>query len=239
MLQVTSVSSAYGRVQVLRDVSLQVEEGEVVAVIGSNGAGKTTLLRTISGLLPTRAGSVFFQGKEIGRMASHQIVRLGMAHVPERRLVFAPFSVMTNLELGAAPRRRSMTRQALESQFRFAFDLFPVLERNAQQKAGTLSGGEQQMLAIARALVSSPSFLLMDEPSIGLAPKVIEAIYEAIRALRSRGVTILLVEQNATLALETADRAYVMEQGRIVLEGTARSLLASHDVQRLYMGVEN
>jgi branched-chain amino acid transport system ATP-binding protein len=236
MLTTTSVITHYGRVRALDGVSLHVERGEVVSLLGANGAGKTTLLRTISGLNPATQGSVAFLGREITRRPPEAIVRLGLSHVPEGRQLFGPMSVLDNLTLGAYPRSGGDKRRHLARDLDSAYALFPVLRERARQTAATLSGGEQQMLAIARALMANPKLLMLDEPSMGIAPIVARQIFAAIAALRERGVTILLAEQNARAALAICDRGYVLETGRIAAQGTAGELLRDREVQRAYLG---
>jgi branched-chain amino acid transport system ATP-binding protein len=234
-----AVDAYYGRVRALRNVSLRVEEGEIVAVIGSNGAGKTTLLNAISGLVPVRGGSVALQGQTITNLSPEKVVRLGISQVPERRQVFATMSVMDNLVLGAYHRYRRDAREAIQADLDFVMEIFPRLQDRAKQTAGTLSGGEQQMVAIARAWMSRPKLLLMDEPSLGLAPLIIKEIFRVSRDLREHGTTILLVEQNARAALELADRGYVMESGQMALEGPAAELAVDERVQKAYLGRAN
>ncbi len=235
MLELRGVSAGYGRVAVLHDVDLTVGEGELVAVIGANGAGKSTLLRAVVGLIEVTAGTVDYRGERLRRPLPERLVRDGLALVPEGRLLFAAMSVRENLELGAygaGRERRAAIREGLER----VHALFPVLAERARQPAETLSGGEQQMLAVARALMSRPRLLLLDEPSLGLAPMVIAEIFAALDRLRAEGVTILLVEQDARLALKHADRGYVMRTGRVVLEGSAADLLADESVRTIYLG---
>jgi branched-chain amino acid transport system ATP-binding protein len=216
----------------LHDVGLAVAPGRIVALIGANGAGKTTLLKTISGLIRPVAGTIAFEGRDIARRPAHKIVALGISHVPEGRAILRRMSVVENLRMGAYVRSDS----EVENDIAGAMARFPVLAERRHQPAGTLSGGEQQMLAIARALVARPRLLLMDEPSLGLAPKLVTGIFHTLRQLRDEGKTILLVEQNARQALQVADHAYVMERGRIVLAGTGASLLDTPEVQRTYLG---
>lgn len=233
LLQVSDLDVAYGAIQALRGVSLTVEEGEIVTLIGANGAGKTTLLRTVSGLIPARRGTIRFADHELTRLPAHRIVALGVSQVPEGRIVFANLSVGDNLDLGAYLRRdRAEIRADLER----VFVLFPRLKERQRQRAGTLSGGEQQMLAIGRALMSRPRLLLMDEPSLGLAPILVREIFRTIAEISDRGVTILLVEQNAHMALGVADRGYVMETGSIVLSDTRENLLRNEEVRSAYLG---
>jgi branched-chain amino acid transport system ATP-binding protein len=231
-LTVEGVRAGYDKVEVLHDVGLEVAAGKIVALIGSNGAGKTTLLKTISGLIRPAAGMIAFEGQDIARRPAHKIVALGISHVPEGRAILKRMSVLENLRMGAYVRSDS----EVESDIAVAMARFPVLAERRHQPAGTLSGGEQQMLAIARALVARPRLLLMDEPSLGLAPKLVTGIFHTLRQLREEGKTILLVEQNARQALQVADHAYVMERGRIVLAGTGASLLDTPEVQRTYLG---
>ncbi|MBN1812249.1 MAG: ABC transporter ATP-binding protein [Anaerolineae bacterium] len=236
MLRLKTVSAYYGRIQALREVSLEVAEGEIVAVIGPNGAGKTTLMSTISGMVPARGGTISFAGQSITNLGPEKIVRAGISQVPERRQVFASMSVMDNLILGAYHRYRQDGRKAVEQDLAFVFEIFPRLRDRVRQTAGTLSGGEQQMLAVGRAWMAKPKLLLMDEPSLGLAPLLVKEIFRVSAELRERGMTILLVEQNARVALDLADRAYVMESGRVVLEGAADELACDERVQTAYLG---
>ncbi len=236
MLKLEKVNTYYGRIQALRDVSLEVSEGEIVAVIGSNGAGKTTLLNTISGMIPARNGQIIFNGQPITALSPEKVVRLGISQVPERRQVFGTMSVLDNLILGAYHRHRRDGKEVIERDLEFVFEIFPRLKDRVQQMAGTLSGGEQQMLALGRGWMAKPKLLLMDEPSLGLAPLVTREIFRVSGELRERGMTILLVEQNARAALELADRAYVMESGRVALEGTTAQLAADERVQTVYLG---
>jgi branched-chain amino acid transport system ATP-binding protein len=239
VLRLKEVNTYYGRVHALEDVSLEVHEGEIVAVIGPNGAGKTTLLNTISGVVPAQSGSISVGGCSITSLSPERIVRLGVGQVPERRQVFATMSVLDNLILGAYHRYRRGNRAEIGRDLAFVFQIFPRLEDRAKQTAGTLSGGEQQMLALGRAWMMRPKLLLMDEPSLGLAPLIVKEIFRVSGQLRERGMTILVVEQNARAALDLADRAYVMESGRIVLEGTAAALAADRRVQAAYLGRAN
>jgi len=233
MLTLKSLQAGYGRVPVLKGISLHVRVGEVVTLIGGNGAGKTTTLRAISGLLPPRKGTVEFDGQDLTRMAAERIVTLGLALVPEGRRVFASLSVTANLELGAYHRRdKGEVRRDLEAMRQ----RFPILKERAHQAAGTLSGGEQQILAIGRALMARPRLLMLDEPSMGLAPRMVTQVYEILAELKAAGTTILLVEQNARAALKVADRGYVLETGRIILDGTAAELREDPEVQRAYLG---
>ena|SRR5438132_5219727 len=234
LLEVEAVDTYYGRVQALRGVSLTVNEGEIVTLIGSNGAGKTTTLRTISGLARPAQGQVRLRGVNIAGLSPDRVVRQGIGHAPEGRRVFSRMSVRDNLFLGAYIRNDPvMIRSDQETVFR----LFPRLQERRNQIAGTLSGGEQQMLAIGRAMMSRPKLLLLDEPSLGLAPILVETIFQVIREINQQGTTILLIEQNASKALQVANRGYVLETGRIVKEGTSKALLESPDVQRAYLGI--
>jgi len=232
MLAVRDLHVAYGQIEALHGIELDVEKGEIVTLIGANGAGKTTTLRTISGLLKPRSGSVAFNSKSITGTKPHTITAMGISHVPEGRGIFANLTVADNLELGAYLRKDKVQ----QSEYERIFDLFPVLKERMKQNAGTLSGGEQQMLAISRALMSKPQVLLLDEPSLGLAPQMVQTIFRVIREINAEGVTILLVEQNAHMALVTAHRGYVMETGRIVLHDETRALLASDRVKKAYLG---
>ena len=235
MLQLEGVNAYYGRIQVLREVSLQVSAGEIVAVIGPNGAGKTTLLNAISGIVPPRGGRVIFDGQPITGFSPERLVRVGLSHVPERRQVFATMSVFDNLLLGAYHRYRRDGRQ-IERDMEFVFEIFPRLKDRRRQRAGTLSGGEQQMLALGRAWMAKPKLLLMDEPSLGLAPLLTREIFRVSSQLRDYGMTILVVEQNAHAVLAVADRAYVMDSGHIIAQGTAAELSADEQVRVAYLG---
>jgi len=234
VLQVKSLSARYGPIQVLRRITLHVDPGEIVAFIGANGAGKSTLLRTLSGLHRPSEGEILFEGEPIHRSQPDRIVRLGLVQVPEARQLFPNMTVRENIELGGYVHGR----KHVEAQLASIFDLFPPLAARPGQKAGSLSGGEQQMLSIARALMARPRLLVLDEPSMGLAPLVVEEIYRTIEALHAQGTTVLLVEQNAMGALAMAQRAYVLESGRIVLSGDAAELMDHDDVQRAYLGKE-
>jgi branched-chain amino acid transport system ATP-binding protein len=239
MLKLERVNTYYGRIQALRDISLEVTEGEIVAVIGPNGAGKTTLMNTISGLVPAQSGQITFDGQQVASLSPERIVRLGISQVPERRQVFATMSVLDNLILGAYHRYRRDGKGKVDDDLEFVFEIFPRLKDRVKQAAGTLSGGEQQMLALGRGWMSKPKLLLMDEPSLGLAPLLVKEIFRVSAELRERGTTILLVEQNARAALELADRAYVMESGKVVLEGSAAELAADERVQTAYLGISS
>jgi branched-chain amino acid transport system ATP-binding protein len=237
LLEVSGLSARYGPVSALRDVSLEIRAGELVALIGANGAGKSTLLRAIAGLVPPAGGRVALDGRDVTGLAPEAMIRAGVALVPERRRVFAPLTVLDNLELGgyALPRGRDF-RSRLDAGVEEAYRLFPVLRRRRDQLAGTLSGGEQQMLAIGRALMTRPRLLLCDEPSLGLAPLVVAEIMRLLSTLREAGTTILLVEQNARMALRAADRAYVLEVGSLVLSGLATDLLEDDQLKAAYLG---
>jgi branched-chain amino acid transport system ATP-binding protein len=236
MLRVRSLVTHYGGIQAVKGVSLHVDAGEIVALVGANGAGKTTILNTICGMVPSSSGEVLFDGKPVTNTAPERLVRMGLSQVPEGRQVFAPMTVLDNLTLGAYQRSRSDKKKELKSDLEFIYGVFPILKERSKQQAGTLSGGEQQMLAIGRALMSKPKMLLLDEPSVGLAPLVVKEIFKVISRFRSLGTTILLVEQNARASLGIADRGYVLETGKIILEDTASELLSNKDVQRAYLG---
>jgi branched-chain amino acid transport system ATP-binding protein len=233
LLEVEGLSSAYGRIRALEDVSLRVDEGALVALIGANGAGKTTLLRTLSGVHPAAAGRIRLSGIDITRAAPQARVRAGMAQVPEGRQVFGPLSVEDNLRLGGYLRSRGES----DAQLEHVYALFPALQAKRRELAGTLSGGQQQMVAIGRALMSRPKMLLLDEPSMGLAPKLVDEVFDTIERLRGEGVSVLLVEQNAAVALAIADRGYVLETGRIVLEGVGHDLMTNPEVREAYLGM--
>jgi branched-chain amino acid transport system ATP-binding protein len=233
LLEVSNLVARYGRITALSDVSLTVDEGEVVTLIGANGAGKTTTLRTISGLMRPASGTIRFDGRDITRLAPNEIVRAGIGHSPEGRRVFPRMTVRENLELGAYTRR---AKDEIAADTERVLTIFPRLRERYAQKAGTMSGGEQQMLAIGRALMSRPRLLLLDEPSLGLSPKLVQTIFEVIRDISSRGTTILLIEQNARQALAVAARGYVLEVGRIAYQGAAADLAASEAVRAAYLG---
>ena len=233
MLEVKDLNVYYGMIQAIKGISFEVNQGEVIALIGANGAGKTTTLHAVTGLTPVKSGHIFFEGKDITKVPAHKIVSMGMAHVPEGRRVFAQLSVYQNLKMGAYTRKdKDEIRQTLD----MVYEHFPRLEERKNQMAGTLSGGEQQMLAIGRALMSNPRLLLLDEPSLGLAPIIIQQIFDTIEQLREQGMTIFLVEQNANQALKLADRGYVLENGHVVLEDTGDALLANEAVRSAYLG---
>lgn len=234
MLTVRSVHAYYGGIHALKGVSLHVAEGEIVTLVGANGAGKTTMVRVICGLLRPSKGSITFDGHNLLALPTEKVIELGIGIVPEGREIFSTLSVEANLEMGAFLKRKD--RSFIESMKEEMFDRFPVLKRKRKQRAGTMSGGEQQMLAIARALMSQPRFLILDEPSLGLAPLIVKEIFSIIEELRSEGKTILLIEQNARAALKIADRGYVFETGKIVLEGVGSELLEHREVQRAYLG---
>lgn len=233
MLEVKDLEVYYGMIQAIKGISFEVNQGEVIALIGANGAGKTTTLHTITGLLSPKKGSVMFEGTDITKIPAHKIVSMGMAHVPEGRRVFAELSVYENLKMGAYTRK---DKNEIEESLANVYKRFPRLEERRNQMAGTLSGGEQQMLAMGRALMSRPKILLLDEPSMGLSPLLVKEIFRIIQDINKRGTTILLVEQNAKMALGIADRAYVLETGKIVLEGTGEELAASERVRKAYLG---
>ena len=233
MLEIKDIEVYYGMIQAIKGISFEVNEGEVIALIGANGAGKTTILHTITGLLSPKKGSVVFEGKDITKDPAHKIVSLGMAHVPEGRRVFAELSVYENLKMGAYTRKdKEETAKTLE----MVYKRFPRLEERKNQLAGTLSGGEQQMLAMGRALMSHPKIIVMDEPSMGLSPILVNEIFDIIQEVSAGGTTVLLVEQNAKKALSIADRAYVLETGKIVLEGDAEMLMNDDSVKKAYLG---
>ena len=233
MLTLDNVSVNYGAIEALTGISMHVETGEVVTLIGANGAGKTTTLRTITGLLEPREGKISFEGEDISGRATHRLVARGISMSPEGRGVFANLSVRENLQMGAYLKK---DKRAIAAEMERVFEMFPRLKERESQKAGTLSGGEQQMLAIGRALMSQPRLLLLDEPSLGLAPLVVHTIFEAIDEIKSKGTTILLVEQNAHAALKHSDRAYVLETGRIVMEGPSAELAADPRIKEAYLG---
>lgn len=235
MLELKNLNVHYGIIQALRDVSLTVNKGEIVTLIGANGAGKTTTLRTISGLNKASSGEVILEGKDITNISASERVEMKLSQVPEGRRVFADMSIVENLELGAFLRN---DKEGIKKDMDKVYDLFPILGQRKKQTAGTLSGGEQQMLAMGRALMSKPEILLLDEPSMGLAPLLVREIFEIIKNINSSGTTILLVEQNAKMALSIADRAYVLETGSIVMSGTGEELAGSDEIQKAYLGGE-
>ena len=234
MLEVDNIRVGYDGVPALHGVSFRVDRGEIVSIVGSNGAGKSTILRAISSLLKTEQGSIRFEGARIDRQSPHDVVKHGIAHVPEGRRLFARQTVLENLILGAYTRKAPKER---EEDLEQIFATFPVLKEQRHQKAGTLSGGEQQMLAIGRGLMLRPKLLMLDEPSLGIAPRLVDKIFETVKELNSRGLTILLVEQNVREALELANRAYVLQTGRVVTEGTGEELLKSDTIQKAYLGI--
>ena len=233
MLNISDINVYYGAIHAIKGISLVVSQGEIVTLIGANGAGKSTTLRTISGLLKPKTGSITFQGQDIAGTPAHKIVGLGISQVPEGRRIFTEMTVMENLDLGAFIRK---DKDGIAADKKHVFELFPRLEERQDQVAGTLSGGEQQMLAMGRALMSRPKLLLLDEPSMGLAPLLIKEIFSIIEDINKSGTTVLLVEQNANMALSIANRAYVLETGRITLSGDAKKLAASEDVRKAYLG---
>jgi branched-chain amino acid transport system ATP-binding protein len=233
VLWVEGLECRYGKVAAVRGLSLEVRKGELVSLIGANGAGKTTTLRAISGVLPAAGGRVVFEGEEITRASARRILALGIAHCPEGRRVFPYMTVRENLEMGCYLRK---DKAGIAADLKRLFERFPILSERRAQAAGTLSGGEQQMLAISRALMSRPKLVLFDEPSLGLAPNIVERTYDIITAIRAEGVTVMMVEQNALAALELSDRAYVLEQGRVTLTGTGQALLGDPHVQKAYLG---
>ncbi|MGC8862437.1 MAG: ABC transporter ATP-binding protein [Armatimonadota bacterium] len=236
MLKLQSVITYYGRILALRGISLHVDPGEIVAIVGPNGAGKTTVLNTISGVVPARSGKVIFDGHDVTCYPTEKLVEMGLTQVPEGRQLFAGMTVYENLVLGAYRRSRAAKKSQLADDLERVYSVFPILRERRSQLAGTLSGGEQQMLAIGRALMSRPRMLLLDEPSMGLAPMVVKEIFKVISDLRKDGTTVLIVEQNAKAALGIAKRAYVMETGRVVMEGTASELSRNPEIQRAYLG---
>lgn len=235
MLRAEGISASYGRVKVLKDINMSVESGEIVCLVGANGAGKSTLLKVISGIVPAVSGKFLFDGQDITNKKPDFIVKAGLSHVPEGRQIFADLTVRQNLILGSYV--HNLPKQEMAKLFDSVFELFPILKTRLTQKAGTMSGGEQQMLAIGRGLMSQPKLLLLDEPSLGLAPLVVETILKVIQNLRSTGISILLVEQNVNAALRISDRAYVIETGAIVAEGKARELMENDEIKKSYLGM--
>ncbi|MBQ2391921.1 MAG: ABC transporter ATP-binding protein [Clostridia bacterium] len=233
LLEVKDLEVYYGVINALKGISFEVNEGEVVALIGANGAGKTTTLHTITGLLSAKSGSIYYDGNEISKIAPHKIVGMGMAHVPEGRRIFQQLSVLENLKMGAYTRTNS---KEIEDTLKTVYEHFPRLEERKKQIAGTLSGGEQQMLAMGRAMMSKPKLVVMDEPSMGLSPLLVKEVFKIIEAMHAAGITVLLVEQNAQMALSIADRAYVLENGRIAMSGTGKELMASDEIKKAYLG---
>lgn len=232
ILQVENVEVYYGMIKALKGVSFEVNKGEIVALIGANGAGKTTILHTITGLLKAKSGSIVYKGKNITKVPAHKIVSMGMAHVPEGRRIFAELSVLDNIKLGAYTRK---DKDEINASLKYVYERFPRLEERKNQIAGTLSGGEQQMLAMGRALMSKPDFILLDEPSMGLSPLLVSQIFDIIKVINESGTTVLLVEQNAKKALSIADRAYVFETGSIALSGNANELMNDESVKKAYL----
>ena len=233
MFEVRDLNVFFGVIQAIKNISFDVNQGEVVALIGANGAGKTTTLHTVTGLLPSASGKITLDGKDLSKVPAHKIVSMGMAHVPEGRRVFAALSVYDNLKLGAFTRK---DKKEIEDSLEMVFEAFPRLKERRNQVAGTLSGGEQQMLAMGRALMSKPRIILMDEPSMGLSPLYVAEIFEIIKKIKSEGTTVLLVEQNANMALQVADRAYVLETGKIIMDGNASDLMNDERVRKAYLG---
>lgn len=234
MLSVKNINVYYGSIHAIKDVSFHVNEGEIVTLIGANGAGKTTTMHAISGLLKLQSGEINYCGQTISKMEAHKIIRLGLAQVPEGRRVFSGLTVQQNLQMGAYTRRDG--KEAIQNDFDMVFDLLPRLKERRNQPAGTLSGGEQQMLAVGRALMSRPKLMMLDEPSLGLAPLVVQDIFSIIREINRQGVTVLLIEQNANMALKIADLAYVLETGNITMSGTGAELLANEKIKEAYLG---
>lgn len=234
MLSVKNINVYYGSIHAIKDISFHVNEGEIVTLIGANGAGKTTTMHAISGLLKLQSGEIDYCGQTISKMEAHKIIRLGLAQVPEGRRVFSGLTVQQNLQMGAYTRRDG--KEAIQNDFDMVFDLLPRLKERRNQPAGTLSGGEQQMLAVGRALMSRPKLMMLDEPSLGLAPLVVQDIFSIIREINRQGVTVLLIEQNANMALKIADLAYVLETGNITMSGTGAELLANEKIKEAYLG---
>ena len=236
MLKIEELSASYDRIHVLEDVSIHVPEGKVVSIIGANGAGKSTLLKSISGLMKINKGNIVYKGRDITTLPAHRIVGLGISQVPEGRQLFAHLSVQDNIHLGAYHYFKRSNRREIAKRVDQVYQIFPILEKRSKQIAGTLSGGEQQMLSIARALMGRPELLLLDEPSMGIAPLIIREIFDVIRQLNQAGTTVLLVEQNARVALKVAHHSYVLESGKVVLEGMAKELLDNPKVKEVYLG---
>ncbi len=236
MLRVRNITSCYGKIRALQNVSLHVWKGEIVSIIGANGAGKTTLINTISGIVSPVTGGIMLDGKDITKRNPEDIVGMGLTQVPEGRQIFNPLTVLDNLKLGAYLRYRKGQKKKIHQDIEEVFSIFPILGDRSSQRAGTLSGGEQQMLAIARGLMARPSLLMLDEPSLGLAPKIAAEIIDVIVRLKEKGLTILLIEQNARAALAASDRSYVIETGNVIVEGEGRALLHDGDVKRAYLG---
>jgi branched-chain amino acid transport system ATP-binding protein len=235
MLEVKDIKTYYGNIQAIKGISLEISEGEIITLIGANGAGKTTTLMSISGIVPPKSGDILFMGQPLQKLSPNQIVALGISQVPEGRRIFPYLTVMENLDMGAFLRNDT---SEIQKDLEYVFDLFPILAERRHQSGGTLSGGEQQMLAVARALMARPRLLLLDEPSLGLAPLIVKQIFKIIRKInKENNTTIFLVEQNANLALQVAHRGYVMENGRITLSDTSQNLLANEDVKKAYLGI--
>jgi branched-chain amino acid transport system ATP-binding protein len=235
MLELRNVESHYGSVQALKGISLRVEQGEIVTLLGANGAGKSTTLRNISGLTPLTSGEILFEGKPISRVSPEKIVRMGLAHVPEGRRIFPGLTVKENIMIGTTARGR-LSRRQMEADVDEMYGIFPDLKRLSDALGWSLSGGQQQMLAVARGLMSKPRLLLLDEPSLGLAPIIVQQLFTTIRAIRAHGTTVLLVEQNANMALSVADRGYVLATGSVIMEGTPKELLGNEEVRAAYLG---
>ncbi|HHU18219.1 MAG TPA: ABC transporter ATP-binding protein [Clostridiales bacterium] len=233
MLSIKNLNVKYDNIRVVHDVSLNIENGELIALIGANGAGKSTILKTLSGLIRPESGHIFFEGKEITKLPSHEIVEKGIIHVPEGRQIFAKMTIEENLKLGAYQQK---DKNLIKEKMELAFDLFPILKQRIRQLAGTLSGGEQQMLAIGRALQGNPKLLLLDEPSMGLSPLMTQQVFDVLTKLKDSGITMLLVEQNAYDALEISDRTYILETGRIIMEGKSSKLIEDPKVKEAYLG---
>ena len=234
MIELNSINAGYGEIQIVRDVSMGIDNNEIVALVGANGAGKSTIIKTISGLVPVSSGSIVFEGKRIENMPAHKIITNGISLVPEGRRLFPYMTVQENLELGAYVENN---RKKVQENMGWVFGLFPILDERRTQLAGTFSGGEQQMLTIGRALMSRPKFLMMDEPSLGLSPVIVGEVFKTVQVLQNEGVTILLVEQNVRKSLEIANRGYVLEHGRVVLSGGAEELLEDENVKKAYIGM--
>ena len=239
MLKIEKISLSYGEIEVLHEISLHVNHKEIVAIVGSNGSGKTTLLRSVSGLLPVSSGRISFLDVDITHTRADKLVGMGLCQVPEGRHIFPALSVYANLEMGAYLRSGRKARAESEKTIRFLFELFPILAQRKKQKGGTLSGGEQQMLAMARALMAAPKLLMLDEPSMGIAPLVVRDIFRTIKRLNSEGLTVLLVEQDVEASLSISKRGYALQLGRIVLEGSGRELLSNEDIKSIYLGKRN
>lgn len=234
MLEIQNIDAGYGEIQIVTDVSMNIDNNEIVGLVGANGAGKSTIIKAISGMLPVSSGSIVFEGKHIENTITHKIITNGIALVPEGRRVFPYMTVLENLELGAYIEN---DKKKVQENMEWVFGLFPILDERKTQMAGTFSGGEQQMLTIGRALMSKPKFLMMDEPSLGLAPVIVDDVFRTVEVLHNEGVTILLVEQNVRKSLEIADRGYVLENGRIVLSGETTGLLEDENVKKAYLGI--